>query len=92
MMIPDVFTVFRPIPRLLSLVVLEILPCMLRTHPGRQPMDMVPQEISTMAILDMLMMLLLPMSEVLLSILLRTPQGIEILEMIPDMPRNTRIR
>ena len=44
-----------------------------------------------MAILDMLMMLL-PMSEVLLSILLHTPQGIEIPEMIPDMPRNTRIR
>lgn len=55
-------------------------------------MDMVPQEISTMAILVILMMLLRPMSEALLSILPRTPQGIEIPGMIPDMPRNTRIR
>lgn len=55
-------------------------------------MDMVLQEISSMAILDMLMIPLHPMPEDLLSTLLRTPQGIEILEMILDMPRNTRIR
>jgi hypothetical protein len=42
MMIPDAFTVLRPIPRLLLLPPLESLPYMLHTHLGRQQMDMVP--------------------------------------------------
>lgn len=35
MMIPDGCTVFLPTPRLLLLLPLVILPCMLRTLPGR---------------------------------------------------------
>jgi hypothetical protein len=87
----------HPAPRM---PIAEILPCIPRTNLGRQPVDMVPLENTTMVLLvipDMLMMLLLrPISEVLLSILLNilpsTLQGTEIPGMIQDMPRSTRIR
>jgi hypothetical protein len=100
MRIPDGCTLLHPIPRLQLLLHTEILPCIPRTNLGRQPVDMVPLENTTMVPLvipDMLMMLLLhPMSEVLLSILLNilpsTLQGTEIPGMILDMPRSTRIR
>jgi hypothetical protein len=100
MRILDGCTLLRPIPRLRLPLPTETLLCIPLTNLGRQPVDTVLLENTTMVILvipDMLMMLLLrPMSEVLPSILLSilpsTLQGTEIPGMILDMPRSTRIR
>lgn len=60
---------------------------MLHTRLGRQ---LVPQMTSSESILDMPMTLLRHVS--LPSILVRAPQGREIIEMIRDMPQSIRIR